>query len=187
MPAQAKAGAAPARAGLTLIEMMITLAVMVVLGAMAAPSLSAIAGRQRLQSAAHQLQADVALAKLESAKQGQAVYLRFQPGAAWCYHLSTGPGGDCHQPTAGLANGVLRVVRGADHPGIALLAASTILVDQARPGALSGLQSPGQALFASREGLQLKVRVGPQSRASLCSVGLPISGTQPCPADTAEP
>ena len=186
MPTLAKAGAAPARAGFTLIEMMIALAVMAVLGAMAAPSLSAIAARWRLQSAAHQLQADVALAKLESARQGQAVYLRFQPGAHWCWHLSTGPGGDCRQTGVGLANGVLRVVRSADHPGIALLAASTIVVDASRPGALTGQHSAGQALFAAPEGLQLRVRMGPQSRASLCSVGLPISGTQPCPADAAE-
>ena len=187
MPSVAKAGAAPARAGLTLIEMMITLAVMAVLGAVAMPSLWAIAARGRLQSVAHQLQADVALAKLESARYGQAVHLRFQPGAHWCWQLSTGPGGDCHQPGAGLANGVLRVVRGADHPGIELLAASTILVDQSRPGALTGLHNPGQALFGTREGLQLRVRVGPQARASLCSVGLPINGTPPCPADAAEP
>ena len=145
MPTLAKAGTAPARAGFTLIEMMITLAVMAVLGAIAVPSLSAMAARQRLQSAAHQLQADVALAKLESAKHGQAIYLRFQPGTSWCYHLTTGPGGDCHQATAGPANGVLRVVRGADHPGIELVAASTILIDMTRPAALPGAQSAGQA------------------------------------------
>lgn len=183
MSAIAKAGKAPARAGVTLIEMMITLAVLAVLGAMAMPSLSAITARQRLQSAAHQLQADVALARLESAKHGQAVYLRFQPGSAWCYQLRTGPGGDCHQTSAGPANGVLRVVRSADHPGIDLLEASTIAVDVSRPDSLPSQQAAGQALFATREGFQLRVRVGPQSRASLCSVGLPISGTQACPTN----
>ena len=183
MPGIAKAGKAPARAGVTLIEMMITLAVMVVLGAMAMPSLLAMAARQRLQSAAHQLQADVALAKLASARHGQAVYLRFQPGSAWCYQLTTGPGGDCHQTAAGPAHGVLRVVRAADHPGIALLEASTMVVDLSRPDSLPVHASAGQALFATRQGFLLRVRVGPQSRASLCSVGLPISGTQACPAD----
>ena len=186
MSAIARAAKAPTRAGVTLIEMMITLAVMAVLGAMAMPSLSALAARQRLLSAAHQLQADVALAKLESAKRGQAVYLRFQPGSAWCWHLTTGPGGDCHQTAAGQAHGVLRVVRAADHPGIDLLEASTIGIDLSRPGSLPGPQAAGQALFATREGFQLWVRVGPQARASLCSVGLPISGTQACPADVAD-
>ena len=186
MPARARAAKAPARAGVTLIEMMITLAVMAVLGALAMPSLSALATRQRLQSAANQLQADVALAKLASAQHGQAVYLRFQPGSAWCYQLTTGPGGDCRQAAASQASGVLRVVRAADHPGIALVEASTIGVDLSRPGSLPALQTAGQALFATRGGLQLRVRVGPQARASLCSVGLPISGTPACPTDAAE-
>lgn len=181
-----KAGTAPARTGFTLVEMMIALSVMAVLGAMAVPSLSAIAARQRLQSAAHQLQADVAWAKLESARHGQPVYLRFMAGPAWCYHLSTGPGGDCHQTANGPANGVLRVVRASDHPGIELLDARTMLVDQSRPGALPSGQPAGQALFATRDGLQLRVRLGPQTRASVCSAGPPISGTPPCPADTAD-
>ena len=181
--AAASAPAASTRAGFTLVELMITLAVMCVLGVIAIPSLGAMVSRQRLQSVAHALQADVAQAKIASARQGQTVFIRFQPGNAWCYQLSTAPGGDCQQADTGPAQGVLRTVRAADHPGIALVEAETMVVDAIRPDALPGSRPVGRALFAARDGLQLQVRVGPQSRAWLCSQGLPIPGTPPCPVD----
>ena len=173
--------AALQRAGFTLIEMMISLAVLCVLGVIALPSLGAMVSRQRLQAAAHGLQADVSLARQASAQRGQPVHLRFMPGADWCYQLGTGPGSDCRQAAPSGADGVLRTVRAADHPGIALTEATPFVVDSSRPDALPGDGLRGQALFVARDGLQLQVSIGPQSRAWLCSPGLPLPGTPPCP------
>ena len=171
--------------GFTLVEMMITLAAMIVLGAIATPSMSALLARQRLQGAAHELQADIAQAKLESSKRGQPVLLQFQPGTHWCYVLSVGPGVDCTHLKAATsavsANGVIKLVRGSDHTGVALLAAQAMTVDAVQANALPGTASHGWARFASRDGQQLQVRLGPQSRASLCAPGKALGRIAACP------
>ncbi len=172
-------------AGFTLIELVISIAVMAVLGAIAMPNLSALLSRQRLQAAAHHLQADVALARQESGRRGQLVQLQFEPGADWCYVISTGVGtgtsNHCRTATPAPGNGVIKVVHAADHPGIELLEASTMLIDAGSSGALPLLRINGQARFGNREGQQLQVRLGPQGRASLCASGVAVGGVPVCP------
>ncbi len=178
----------PKPPGFTLVEMVMALAVMAVLGAIATPSLSALLARQRLQAAAHELQADIAQAKLESSQRGQPVQLRFQTGTSWCYALSVGPEVDCTtlkpNATASLANGLIKVVRGSEHAGVTLLAAQTMTIDAVRSNALLSAAGPGWARFASRDGQQLQVRLGPQSRASLCAPGAPLDRIAACPLST---
>ena len=173
------------RPGFTLLELMITLAV---LGAMATPSFSAMIDRQRLQAAAHHLQADIALARHESAKRRQAVHLRFQPGTAWCYALSTGATVDCRQPASAALPGVIKLVRGSESAGVRLLQADAMVFQADNDAGLQALQA-GQASFSSREGLQLRLRLGPMGRASLCAPAGQLPGTPPCvaPAASVEP
>ena len=176
--------------GFTLVELCITLAVLAVLGTLAAPSFSNQVARQRLQSAARHLQADIALARAESNKRGTAVSLAFQPGRDWCYSLGWGVPVDCRSvgspPGSPLPHGVLRVARAADNPGVLLLDASPMVLDHrstagAQAQALAGLTG-GQARFASLAdpAQVLLVRVGPQGRASVCAAGAVIGGTAAC-------
>ena len=178
----AKSAIATPAPGFTLVELMIALTVMALLGAMAGPGLWSQVSRQRLQSAAHGLQTAVSLAKLASVRQGMPVHLRFHSGPDWCYLLTTGPGGDCQHAVVDPARGVIKVTHAADHPGIALGDAQDITVDAAQPGLLSDPASPGQAMFSTSDGLRLRVRVGVQWRASLCSAGPAIPATPPCAA-----
>ncbi len=187
MPIAARAtepATAPARTGFTLIELMIALAVMAVLGAMAGPSLWSQVSRQRLQAAAHALQSDISLAKLASARQGMPVHLRFYSGPDWCYLLTTGPGGDCQHAVVDPARGVIKVAHAADYPGIALGDAQDISVDASQPGLMPNPASPGQAVFSTRDGLRLRVRVGVHWRASLCSAGPALPATPACAAES---
>ena len=165
------------RHGFTLLELMIALAIAGVLAAMATPSFAELLARQRLQAVAHQLQADIALARQEASRRGQTVYLSFRTGARWCYALSAGGARDC---TAGAGDSAtIKVVHGPEFPGVTLAEASAIALDARQGAALNG---SGQARFVSSLGDQLQVRLGPLGRGSLCAPAGAIAGTPACPA-----
>lgn len=146
--------------GLTLIELVIGLAVLAVLGTLALPSLGARMDQQRLATAAEMLVADINEARFEAARQGRAMHIVVQPGAAWCWSVATGPSCPCGQAQAC----ELRSARGLDHAGIQLVSGQTL-----------HLQSNGQAdgtgsvLLASRGSQQLRVDVASLGRARICT------------------
>jgi type IV fimbrial biogenesis protein FimT len=168
-----------------LLELAIALAIAVLLAAMAVPSLNELVTRQRLHAAAEHLRADVALARREAGNRGMPVHRVFRPGSSWCYLLATDPGADCRQdapPAPG--SGVIKRVRGADQPGVLLLAAQAMTVDSRTGGSPGG---GGSAQFAISTGQQLLVRLGPLGHASLCASGAPLPGTPACPPATPLP
>ena len=189
-------GRTPRRIGFTLLELMIALAVMAVLGAITLPSFTALIDRQRLHAAVRHLQADIALARVESGRRGRPVQIHFEPasqaGAAWCYSLSTGTPPDCRHPGVTSANGVIRVVSSQEFPGITLHQADAMAVDASGAGGLinqgrlgNGLPlQRSQANFSSRGGLQLRLVLGLMGRASLCAPGAPVAHLPACPPDT---
>ena len=181
-PRRDVAGRPPARrrSGFTLLELAVVLAITIVLGAVAVPSFSGLVARQRLKSVAHGLQADIALARQEAGRRGMAVHLMFHPGPQWCYGLSAGIGVDCRQAHAAPGNGVIKVVRGADHAGTTLLEASAMAID---PRSGSSLLAEGHARFASPQaGQQLQVQLGRLGRASVCAPAAPVPSTPACPS-----
>ena len=168
------------RLGFTLLELAVVMAITTVLGALAVPSFSGLIARQRLKSVAYGLQADIALARQEAGRRGQPVHLMFQPGPQWCYVLSAGIGIDCRQASAAPGNGVIKVVRGPDHPGVTLLAASAMAMD---PRNGTSLLAEGQARFASpTAGEQLQVHLGRLGRANVCAPATPVAGAPACPS-----
>lgn len=155
------------------------MAVTIVLGALAVPSFSGLVARQRLKSAAHGLQADIALARQEAGRSGLAVHLMFHPGPQWCYALSTGTGIDCRQAAVTPGSGVLKVVRATDHAGTTLVEATAMAID---PRSGTSLLAAGHARFASPQaGQQLQVHLGRLGRASVCAPAAPMPGTPTCP------
>lgn len=165
--------------GFTLLELVIALTIVGMLGAMALPSFASLVARQRLHAAAYHLQADITLARQEAGKRAQPVHLMFQPGTQWCYVLSVGIGIDCRQAAMAPGNGVIKVVRAADHPGVLLLEATAMALDGHSGASLTGM---GHARFASSEGQLLQVRLGQLGRASVCAPAAKVAGIAPCPA-----
>ncbi|MBZ8144074.1 pilus assembly protein FimT, partial [Rubrivivax gelatinosus] len=81
--------------GLTLLETMIALALLALLASLAAPSFGGAVERARLRYAAETLAADIADARLEAARRGQALHLDVHAGADWCWAIASQPGCGC--------------------------------------------------------------------------------------------
>ena len=146
--------------GVTLIELVIALAVLAVLGTLALPSLGSRLDRQRLDTTAETLVADINEARFEAARQGRAMHIVLQPGTAWCWAVASSATCPCGQAQAC----ELRSARGADHAGVALVAGQTL---QLLPSGQA--DSSASALLESRSGDQLRVDVQSLGRARICA------------------
>lgn len=170
--------------GLTLVELMIVLSVAAVLSTMAVPTLGSVLARHRLKSAAYHLQADLALARQEALRRGQVAHIVFQPGANWCYALSMGVAGDCHQALAQGPSPVLKTVHASQHPDVVLLQALPMALDAGQGTSLLG---QGHALLANTRGERLLVQLSLPGRASLCAPGLGVAGMPGCKQELPPP
>jgi type IV fimbrial biogenesis protein FimT len=159
--------------GLTLLELLVTLAIVAVMMTLALPSFGSILARHRLKAAAEQMAADLGELRLISAQRGQALHLSLQPGAQWCYALATASGCDCRMRQSCQ----LKTVRATDHPGVTLLAGAELPVDARHVGPL---QRGGQALLQGSEGAQLRVGLTPLGRPQVCAPGGAVPGYPGC-------
>lgn len=147
-------------AGLTLIEAVVTLAVLAILATLTLPSFGALLGRHRLAAAAEGLAADLSQARFHAAQTGQATYVSFRAGADWCYAVSAAPGCGCESAAAACQ---LKAVRAADLPGVTLAAAGGLRFD---PQATVNAPSPIRWTAGDRA---LEVRLSGLGRARVCS------------------
>jgi len=157
--------------GLTLIELVIALAVLVVLGALALPSLAARLEQQRLGTAAETLLADINEARFEAAHQGRAMHIVMQAGAGWCWAVATIASCPCGQAQ----DCALRRALGDDHAGVVLVQGATLHLQ-----ANGQAEAPGSALLESRNGSQLRVDMQSLGRARICAARGASTRYPPC-------
>lgn len=151
---------------------MIALALLALLASLAAPSFGGATERARLRYAAETLAADIADARLEAARRGQALHLDTQTGAAWCWAIASQPGCGC----AGARSCQLKYETAADHGGIRLLQAAP-----ARLEASGETQAqPVTAIFESARGERLEVWMSPLGRSRICSPAGTVPGYPAC-------
>ena len=141
--------------GITLIEVLVGLTLLVVLGLMAVPSWTEFQERQRLKAAAETLASSLNLARSEALAQQQFAYVQLsgQGSERWCYAVSTTQNCDCQAvcPT-------LQKVAGQQWPGVSLRSSSrTSFRFNWKNGSATGAN--GTAMF-----------VGAQSSQRLCVV-----------------
>ena len=185
--------------GFTLMELMVTIAVLAILVAIAAPSFNDFFDKYRVRGAANDVISVVSQARAEAAKSGRAVQVNFGgTTGAWCVAASPalvptagqpiGASAGCDCTTAGSCNPmgdgeVLAVAVGA-HPGVS--ASSATIAKSFSFDSRLGLVVPladHQAVFNSPTGkYALQVAVNPLGQANLCTPsGKPlIAGVSTC-------
>lgn len=180
--------------GVTLIELMVTIAVLAVLLTLAAPSFGDFFQRYRLRGAADDVVSLIAISRAEAITRNRDVAIRFAgSGAAWCVGgvataepstpgtaVDTTPGCTCNSDCK-IGDKVMEVA-GSDHQGVTLAALPTGFVFDRLNGTVSPL-SAATATFNSPNGkYALSVDVSPLGRGRLCvPAGKPaMTGFETC-------
>jgi type IV fimbrial biogenesis protein FimT len=146
--------------GLTLLELAMALAVLVILAALALPSMGAQLEQRRLNAAAEALASDLVEARHEAARQGRNIHLVLQAGSSWCWAVATEAACPCGQRQAC----ELRSATPDQHIGVEGLSGQALVLT---PTGTS--QAPGAITLESRRGARLRVQLQALGRARICT------------------
>lgn len=173
----------PTTHGFTLVELMVTLAVLAIVATIAVPSFQEMMTKNRVKGAAEALYADMQLARQESIKRNQAISVTFGSNSGgWCYGLDDTSGScDCTATTSASnctigagTTAFSRVVQGSTSFNGVALNSGNITFDNVR-----GTASTSGTNTVSIGAYQASVVVGALGSARICtpsgqtSVGYP--------------
>ena len=170
--------------GVTLIELMVTIAVLAILAMLAAPSFADFFQRYRLRGAAEEVTSLVANARAEALMRNRNVGVVFSgTGESWCVGAVSTPdptGGtlvpdvatcDCAStPAACTLGDRVTVVSGSEHDGVAVSSAASpaaIAFDRLT-GAVAPLTGTTATLQSPNDKYSLRIQVTALGRALLC-------------------
>lgn len=185
--------------GFTLIELMVTLAVLAILLVAAAPSFSDSIDKSRLKGVAHGVVDVINKARTESVRQGRDVSVAMKgTTTAWCLGAKaaaepSAPGEpvpaatacDCSaSPTACLIGEQQSIFATALDNGVELTATPTAaFIFSNRFGTVDGFGTTTVTMTSPRKKFDLELTVTPLGQVSLCvpsSSDLPIAGYPSC-------
>lgn len=160
--------------GLTLIELLVTVAIVVIMAVIALPSFQGTLSRNRLSGAAESLAQDLYLARSQALQDGCTITLTFTPASSssWSYSMTKpSSSSNCLNPcsSAGAADCTLKTVTGSNFSGITLpsttFASNAVSYDPVRSTANAG----EVVLSASSTGDSVKVQLGAVGKVSICT------------------
>lgn len=166
--------------GFSLVELMVTVAVLAILATIGLPAFQGFIERHRMQSAVEAVYAQVQFLKSEAIKSSQNVNIRVVTGSDWCIAGSDEGETACDCNADDCAYGsqnLKRSIKSSGFSSITLAAPDNILIDGVR-GGLQGLTSE-QTLTLSANGLSASIKIKPLGQVSACSSS-GIGAYQPC-------
>jgi len=165
-------------AGLTLIELMVTLAILGVIAALAAPSFSGFVARAKLRGAANEVFADLQYARSESVQKNRVFQVEFSATGYEVWRMDRTAPANRDASTAAEPNPVKTVVW--SDSGTNLTGGSAMVVTY-NPVRASATIANGPLVIAhSLTGGTLRVTVNTTGRAELCSPGASLQGVVSC-------
>lgn len=180
--------------GFTLIELMVTVAVLAILAVMAAPSFADMVDRYRLRKAEEDIISVISNARAAAVKLDRNVSVSFGSNAqGWCLGANAADaptGGAPVQPSVACAceavtptcsvDGEVLMIAPGKHPGVQLGGTTTTLVFDGNLGLLSTLNSQSLTLTSPRQSHRLRVTIRPLGQASVCAETAAIPGFSSC-------
>jgi len=148
-------------AGLTLLELMVTVALVGILASLAVPSFGEQLARTHLKSAAERMAADMAQARFDASRLGMPMHMHFDTGARWCYAVSAAEICPCGEAAACQSLHAM----GTDHPGVQLERAEDLHFDP-RNGTTA---APAKVTLRTTRGDALNVEMTRLGRAKICA------------------
>lgn len=160
--------------GFTLIEGMVTLAVLAILLAIALPSQADHQARARLAIATQALADDLRGAREDALYRREARYVSLRTGADWCWAVSPTPGCDCAGAVPGCA---LKRLDARDFRGVVLAEAAPSRFDPSfgRADVIGPV-----ARFEAGQGHRTEVSVSPMGQPRACAVDGSLSQLPRC-------
>ncbi|PHS72766.1 MAG: hypothetical protein COB22_04085 [Cycloclasticus sp.] len=169
--------------GFTLIELIITVVILGILVALAAPSMFEILERRKLKGAAESFQVDLMFAKTEAIKRNTPVRIQFKfdtvDPSQWCYGIKVNAACDCLTANSCEVDGVEKVVNRSDYGNNVLITGNAVGfaggIVSFTP--LRGQTIAGNATFSLADGAEIKVSTNIRGRTTICSnSGLGMEG-----------
>lgn len=157
--------------GFTLVELMVTIAVVAIIAAVAAPSLIAMRDQHRIRSAAEAIYSHIQFARTESIKQDRNLWVRSTAGANWCIGIANATGCDCSTANScqfGPAGALVEHnLISSDFVGITLATSQANFEFNSRRGAVATAGGATITLTGAG-GYQAQISTQPMGRIHLC-------------------
>lgn len=184
-----------AQSGFTLVELMVTLAVLAILVTTAVPALTDLLDSQRLRATAQRIATDLRYARAEAVKRHADIPIgvSFAPGRDWCYGISQQLPCDCRERDRRSAAACLldlaherqlHTTSPDTRAQIEVLDARFSDAQTTRFDPLRGTAQAGTVSLRSARGKRLDVRVSTLGRVRICAPaaegGASPAGYAPC-------
>lgn len=106
--------------GMTLVELLITIAVACVLLGLAVPSFTSLLEAQKVEATSRKLSTDLEALHARALKENDTLYFSFNTGTNWCYGIDDTATCDCTVSDDCQISGVTKVVSASDYDNVSL-------------------------------------------------------------------